>query len=106
MTGGIFINNMKKFLTEFSTSVSGENNSYIVMYEKGDYNGYCKYVNYPKTRYQKDPIYLLTECEMGDVIEYVHKVSPLTSDELTEVNMDIRFHSLNVLMNYLQGDPK
>ena len=93
---------MKKFLTEFSTTISGENNSYQVMYEKGEYKGYCKYVSFPKTRYQKDPIYLLTECDMGDVIEYVHKVSPLTSDELTNVNMEIRFHSLGVLMNYLQ----
>lgn len=72
------------------------------MYEKGEYKGYCKYVSFPKTRYQKDPIYLLTECDMGDVIEYVHKVSPLTSDELTEVSMEIRNHSLGVLMNYLQ----
>ena len=93
---------MKKFLTEFSTTISGENNSYQVMYEKGEYKGYCKYVSFPKTRYQKDPIYLLTECDMGDVIEYVHKVSPLTSDELTEVSMEIRNHSLGVLMNYLQ----
>ena len=93
---------MKKFLNEFSTTISGENNSYQVMYEKGEYKGYCKYVQYPKTRYQSGPIYLLTECDMGDVIEYVHKVSPLTSDELTNVNMEIRFHSLGVLMNYLQ----
>lgn len=104
MTNKIFINNMKNFLNEFSTIVSGENNTYVVMYEKGEYRGQCKYVNYPKTKYQKDPIYLLTECDMGDVIEYVHKISPLTSDEITEVNMDIRFHSLNVLMNYLQGN--
>ena len=93
---------MKDFLEKFSTSVSGQNGTFIVQYENGDYKGYCKYVSFPKTRYQKDPIYLLTECDMGDVIEYVHKVSPLTSDELTEVSMEIRNHSLGVLMNYLQ----
>lgn len=92
---------MKDFLDKFSTSVSGQNGTFIVQYENGDYRGYCKYVNFPKTRYRKDPIYLMTECEMGDVIEWRHKMSPLSSEELTEVNMGIRFHSLNVLMNHL-----
>jgi hypothetical protein len=92
---------MKDFLEKFSTSVSGQNGTFTVQYENGEYKGYCKYVSFPKTKYQKDPIYLLTECEMGDVIEWRHKNSPLTSDELTEVSMEIRFHSLYTLTNYL-----
>ena len=94
---------MKDFLEKFSTTISGQNGTYIVHYENGDYRGYCKYVSFPKTRYQKDPIYLMTECEMGDVIEWRHKMSPLSSDELTEVNMSIRFHSLYKLTDYLNG---
>ena len=92
---------MKDFLEKFSTSVSGQNGTFIVQYENGDYKGYCKYVSFPKTRYQKDSIYLMTECEMGDVIEWRHKMSPLSSEELTEVNMGIRFHSLYVLTDHL-----
>jgi len=92
---------MKDFLEKFSTSISGQNGTYSVLYENGEYKGYCKYTTLPKTRYQKDPIYLLTDCDMGDVIEWRHKISPLSSDEITEVNMEIRFHSLYTLTKYL-----
>jgi len=40
---------------------------------------------------------------MGDVIEYIHKKTPLTSDDFNEVQMGIREHSLSSLLSYHQG---
>lgn len=92
---------MKEIIEEFSTIISGQNGTYEVRYEKGEYVGICKYVTYPKTRYQTEPIYLLVECDMGDIIEYINKKSPLTSDDITEINMGIRYHSLYKLTDHL-----
>jgi hypothetical protein len=44
---------------------------------------------------------VLTSTDMGDVIEYVHKKSPLSSEDLSYMNKLIRDHSLLVVENYL-----
>jgi len=38
---------------------------------------------------------------MGDVIEYRHKETPLTSGDLLLVDKDIRDHSLNYIKEWL-----
>jgi hypothetical protein len=44
---------------------------------------------------------VLTSTDMGDVIEYIHKKSPLSSEDLSSINKLIRDHSLSVVENYL-----
>jgi len=44
---------------------------------------------------------VLISTDMGDVIEYIHKKSPLSSEDLSSMNKLIRDHSLLVVENYL-----
>jgi hypothetical protein len=44
---------------------------------------------------------VLTSTDMGDVIEYIHKKSPLSSEDLSSINKLIRDHSLREVENYL-----
>jgi len=47
---------------------------------------------------------IMTSADMGDVIEYIHKKSPLCSEDLTVINKLIRDDSyINVISNL--GDP-
>jgi hypothetical protein len=65
-----------------------------VEYSNGNYSGSCTYVETrPQSKIQSGTIYLLTHSDMGDVIEYIHKKTPLTSDDFNEVQMGIREHS-------------
>jgi len=38
-------------------------------------------------------------CEMGDVIEYIHKKSPLSSEDLVLINRLIRDHSYEMVIS-------
>jgi hypothetical protein len=43
------------------------------------------------------PVYLMTSSDMGDIIECVHQKSPLSSEDFTTMNMEIRTHSRNLI---------
>lgn len=103
MTNPNIYKNMDKFLTNFNCTVSGESGQYVVEYVNGEYSGVCKYVEVPGNKFQPGPVLLMTECEMGDVIEWRHKMCPLTTEEFTEVNMYIRFDSLYRVMDHVSG---
>lgn len=95
---------MRQILENFSTTISGNNNTYVITYKKGEYEGTCTYVRYPSTRIQPGPILLMVECDMGDIIEHAHKISPLSSEDMDRVNMEIRGHSLIILEDYLKSN--
>jgi hypothetical protein len=42
---------------------------------------------------------------MGDVIEKIHMDSPLTSDDLTDMSMNIRNHSLKKVEEFIDKGP-
>lgn len=88
-----------KFLDEFSVVINVVGDVYTVRYERGEYRGSIKYVKSPSTKYQRD-IYIMTECDMGDIIEWRHKKKPFGSLDLGDVNMYIRDHSLKVIQNH------
>ena len=89
-------------LNKFSTRVTEDNNNYIVTYEKDMFKGECKYVGKSgMSKLQPRQILLLTHTDMGDVIEYIHKESPLSSEDHNDLQMYIREHSLNVVTQYL-----
>ena len=86
-------------LEEFKTEVVVSETVYIVNYFNGNFSGSCHYVSSPiRSKYQVGPIYLLTQCEMGDVIEYIHKKNPLCSEDLEKLQYHIREHSKGVLL--------
>ena len=89
-------------LEKFSTEITESEGCYIVRYSEGFFEGTCKYVEKSgMSKIQPRGILLLTESDMGDVIEYIHKKSPLSSEDLSSMNKLIRDHSLLVVENYL-----
>ena len=94
---------MIELINKFSTSVSENNGSIKVHYKNtivtGDQiielTGYCEYrIVEVNNRFQQKA-WILINTEMGDVIEFIHKNTPLSDEKLQEVNKLIRDHSLS-----------
>ena len=103
MSGGYIFSYME-ILNDFNVEIINESPIYRVEYSNGDYTGSCIYrETIPQSKLQSGKVYLLTNSDMGDVIEYIHKKTPLTSDDFNGVQMGIREHSLNSLLSYLRG---
>jgi hypothetical protein len=89
-------------LNKFSTRVEEDNNNYIITYEKDMFKGECKYVGKSgMSKLQPRQILLMTETDMGDVIEFLHKEESLTSEDHNDLQMYIREHSLAILNSHL-----
>ena len=102
------LNKSQKSLNNFSTEVVKVGEKYIVNYSYEQYTGVCEYnhINFPGQRKPMNQrVLLLTECEMGDIIEKINIDSPLSSEDLTRMNMEIREHSLQCVEEYIMlGD--
>ena len=98
----------KGYLSDFNRRLSQEGDKVRVIYENGLYSGWCEYTMYKtvgKSKPIKQDIWLLINSDMGDVIEYLHKKTPLSSEDFNEVNMLIRSDSLTFLLARLpQGN--
>ena len=98
----------KEYLSDFNRRLSQEGDKVRVIYEKESYSGWCEYTMYKtigKSKPIKQDVWLLVNTDMGDVIEYVHKKTPLSSEDFNEVNMTIRTDSLTFLLARLpQGN--
>ena len=96
---------MNEILDIFNPQVHQSGDTVSVLYEYQSFSGSCTYQEHTMKRTNK-PIYqrffILTECEMGDVIEYIHKNSPLSSEDFQKVNLTIREHSLSTLNKELK----
>lgn len=91
-------------LNEFKTEVVSSGTVYSVNYMLGEFSGSCKYVESPiKSKFQLGPIVLMMESDMGDVIEWVHKKTPLGSKDLERLQYYIREHSKSILLSHLKG---
>jgi hypothetical protein len=102
------LNKSQKSLNNFSTEVVKVGDKYIVNYSYEQYTGVCEY-NHVSLPGQRKPIsqkiLLLTACEMGDIIEKINIDSPLSSEDLTGMTMEIREHSLQCVEDYIaMGD--
>jgi hypothetical protein len=98
----------QKSLNNFTTEVVKEGDKYIVNYSYEQYTGVCEY-NHISLPGQRKPIsqkvLLLTACEMGDIIEKINIDSPLSSEDLTGITMEIREHSLQCVEDFISmGD--
>ena len=80
----------KLYLNDFTKEVTKDGDLYKVTYVNGEFKGECLYMERPPlSRLQSETIYLLMSADMGDVIEYIHKKSPLSSEDFNEVDMMI-----------------
>ena len=91
------------YLDEFNTEVTQNENNYTVIYTYGNFSGVCEYELFKSGKRIKQDVLLLTKVEMGDVIEKIHMDSPLTSEDLTDMSMNIRNHSLKKVEDFIYG---
>ena len=98
----------QKSLNNFTTEVVKEGDKYIVNYSCEQYTGVCEYnhIHFPGQRKPiSQKVLLLTECNMGDIIEKINIDSPLSSEDLTGITMEIREHSLQCVEDFISmGD--
>ena len=93
---------MNRHIQYIPTTVEKINEEYIIMYKINDYIGGCVYKQtYTKSKLQPQPIYILSEVNMVNIISYINEISPLNDGDLPRLQMDIRNHSLGILNNYL-----
>ena len=86
---------MISLIDKFETTLSENNGSVMVHYRHDILTGYCEYRIVEVNNRFKQRAWLLINTDMGDVIEYIHSNSPLSSEDLSDVNKLIRDHSLS-----------
>ena len=91
------------YLNDFNTEVIQNDSKYVVIYTYGNFSGTCEYELFRSGNRIKQDVLLLQRVEMGDVIEKIHMDSPLTSDDLTDMSMSIRNHSLQKVEEFIDG---
>jgi len=89
------------YLNDFNTQVTQNGTLFKVIYSYGNFSGVCEYELYRPGNRIKQEVLLLSNVEMGDIIEKIHMDSPLTSDDLTDMSMSIRNHSLHCVEEYI-----
>ena len=85
---------MIQLIDKFETTLSENNGSIMVNYRHDSLTGYCEYRIVEVNNRFKQKAWILINTDMGDVIEYIHSNSPLSSEDLQDVNKLIRDHSL------------
>ena len=94
---------MIELINKFETTISENNGSIMVNYFNGPLTGYCEYRIIEVNNRFKQKAWVLINTDMGDVIEYIHKTSPLSSEDFNKVNLLIREHSLETLNKELHS---
>jgi hypothetical protein len=89
---------MDKLLDEFVCTITDNNGDINLTYSLSGVTGMCQY-NKVEMRGKNKPliqrIYVMTQCDMVDVIDYIHRICPLNEGEYDRMNMLIRNHSLS-----------
>ena len=86
---------MIQLINNFETTLSENNGTITVHYKHDILTGHCEYRIVEVNNRFKQRAWLLINTDMGDVIEYIHSNSPLSSEDLSNVNKLIRDHSLS-----------
>ncbi len=89
---------MKEIIEEFVCTVTKDNRTITVTYCHPTYShsGTCIFESHQTMGISKpirQKFIIMTECNMGDIIEYIYQTRGLTSDDFNEVNQLIREHS-------------
>lgn len=99
---------MIHLIDKFETTLSEINGTIKVNYRHDILTGYCEYriveVNNASLmvgslKRFKQKAWLLTNTDMGDVIEYMHSNMPLSDNDLMVVDKLIRDHSLKTVQD-------
>ena len=99
---------MIHLIDKFETTLSEINGTIKVNYRHDILTGYCEYriveVNNASLmvgslKRFKQKAWLLTNTDMGDVIEYMHTNMPLSDNDLMVVDKLIRDHSLKAVQD-------
>ncbi len=85
---------MTQLIDKFETTLSENNGSIMVNYKHDVLTGYCEYRIVEVNNRFKQRAWILVNTDMGDIIEYIHSNSPLSDDDLKDVNKLLRDHSL------------
>jgi len=94
-------------LSPFTTDIIKSGDTYVITYKKDEYVGDVIYTEHNMVGTNKPirkKIYMITSSDMGDVIEYINKISPLSDNDLGDINKIIRDDSLNKLMEYIKSN--
>ena len=97
---------MNNYLLNIPTIIEQVGKEYHVIYtiEGTTIVGGCNYKEWEhKSKYQTEPVYLLTQVYMFDIIDYINEKSPLNEGDLTKLQMEIRTDSLSKLKDYLSS---
>ena len=86
---------MIHLIDKFKTTLSENNGTITVNYRHDILTGYCEYRIVEVNNRFKQKAWLLTNTDMGDVIEYMHTNMPLSDNDLMVVDKLIRDHSLS-----------
>ena len=95
---------MEEILEVFNKVINKSGGTITLTYCHHNFSGTCTYQEVTTNGLRKpikQSFLVLTSTDMGDVIEYIHKKSPLSSEDLSSINKLIRDHSLSVVDNYL-----
>lgn len=95
---------MVELLEVFNKVINKSGGTITLTYCHHNFSGTCTYQQVTTKGVNKPIVQnflVLTSTDMGDVIEYLHKKSPLSSEDLSSINKLIRDHSLSVVQNYL-----
>ncbi len=96
---------MIEIFKEFENRVENNNGTITVTYchpTFPHFSGVCIYEEknlIGKNKPIRQRILILSEGEMGDVIDYMHKKSPLLSEDLIPINKLIRDHSYELAIS-------
>ena len=94
------------YLNDFNTEVRQNDTRYSLTYSYGNFSGVCEYELYRPGNRIKQEVLLLSNVDMGDIIEKIHMDSPLTENDLTDMSMSIRNHSLKCVEEFIQRGPQ
>jgi hypothetical protein len=90
---------MIHLIDKFETTLSEINGTITVNYRHDILTGYCEYRIVEVNNRFKQKAWLLTNTDMGDVIEYINTNMPLSDNDLMVVDKLIRDHSLKAVQD-------
>lgn len=91
---------MYEYLNDFKVSLTQQDDDLILSYQKNNFTGTITYHHKIKKGFFKpikQHIYILTSAEVGGIIDYINTEICLTEDNLEQLQMMIREHSLKQL---------
>ena len=94
-------------LSPFTTDIILSGDTYVITYKNDVYEGnviYKESIIRGTNKPIRQKVYMIISSDMGDVIEYINKISPLTDGDITNINKIIRDDSLSRLQQHLKQD--